>query len=84
MFVRLLSLWREKYVWGIFSQALFFQRQVAQQILTQFQEHPDAWTRVPEILEHSSNPQAKVSVEGKTSMFLALLNFPPVSLLSST
>lgn len=33
---------------------------MAQQVLTQFQEHPDAWTRVPEILEHSSFPQTKV------------------------
>lgn len=36
------------------------QRQMAQQILTQFQEHPDAWTRVPDILERSSYPQSKV------------------------
>ncbi|KAJ7632457.1 CRM1 C terminal-domain-containing protein [Roridomyces roridus] len=35
------------------------ERQMAQQVLTQFQEHPDAWTRVPDILEKSSFPQAK-------------------------
>ncbi|KJA20251.1 hypothetical protein HYPSUDRAFT_203952 [Hypholoma sublateritium FD-334 SS-4] len=34
-------------------------QQMAQQILTQFQEHPDSWTRVPDILEKSSFPQAK-------------------------
>jgi exportin-1 len=33
---------------------------MAQQVLTQFQEHPDAWTRVPDILERSAFPQAKV------------------------
>ncbi|KAG8925963.1 Karyopherin transporter [Tulasnella sp. 419] len=31
----------------------------AQAILTQFQEHPDAWQRVPEIMEQSSNQQSK-------------------------
>lgn len=36
------------------------QQQQAQQVLTQFQENPDSWTRVPDILEHSSFPQAKV------------------------
>ncbi|THG98585.1 hypothetical protein EW026_g3626 [Hermanssonia centrifuga] len=35
------------------------EQHMAQQVLTQFQEHPDAWTRVPEILEHSSFPQTK-------------------------
>ncbi|KZT28554.1 hypothetical protein NEOLEDRAFT_1129372 [Neolentinus lepideus HHB14362 ss-1] len=35
------------------------EQQMAQQILTQFQEHPDAWTRVPDILERSSFPQTK-------------------------
>ncbi|KAN0141347.1 CRM1 C terminal domain containing protein [Lactarius tabidus] len=34
-------------------------QQVAQQILTQFQEHPDAWTRVPDIMERSSYSQTK-------------------------
>ncbi|GAO52224.1 hypothetical protein G7K_6306-t1 [Saitoella complicata NRRL Y-17804] len=31
----------------------------AQQILTQFQEHPDAWTKVDQIIEHAQNPQTK-------------------------
>ncbi|KAJ7273547.1 CRM1 C terminal-domain-containing protein [Mycena haematopus] len=35
------------------------EQQLAQQVLTQFQEHPDAWTRVPDILEKSTFPQAK-------------------------
>ncbi|KAF8638831.1 hypothetical protein AX17_001889 [Amanita inopinata Kibby_2008] len=35
------------------------EQQMAQQALTQFQEHPDAWTRVPDILERSSFPQSK-------------------------
>ena len=33
---------------------------MAQQVLTQFQEHPDSWTRVPDILDKSSFPQSKV------------------------
>ncbi|KAF9476337.1 hypothetical protein BDN70DRAFT_995761 [Pholiota conissans] len=35
------------------------EQQMAQQVLTQFQDHPDSWTRVPDILEKSSFPQAK-------------------------
>lgn len=33
---------------------------MAQQVLTQFQEHADAWMRVPDIMEGSSFPQSKV------------------------
>jgi hypothetical protein len=40
--------------------ASWIQQQMAQQVLTQFQDHPDAWTRVPDILEGSAFPQAKV------------------------
>jgi len=29
-------------------------------LLTQFQEHPDAWQRVPVIIQESTNPQNKV------------------------
>lgn len=36
------------------------QQQMAQQVLTQLEEHPDAWTRVPEIMERSSFQQSKV------------------------
>ncbi|KAF9009428.1 CRM1 C terminal-domain-containing protein [Cyathus striatus] len=35
------------------------EQQVAQQVLTQFQEHPDSWTKVPDILKRSSFPQSK-------------------------
>ncbi|THH33915.1 hypothetical protein EUX98_g342 [Antrodiella citrinella] len=35
------------------------EQQMAQQVLTQFQENPDAWTRVPDILEKGGNPQSK-------------------------
>lgn len=33
---------------------------MAQQILTQFQDHEEAWTRVDGILEKSNVPQTKV------------------------
>ncbi|KAJ7498254.1 CRM1 C terminal-domain-containing protein [Mycena galericulata] len=35
------------------------EQQMAQMVLTQFEEHPESWTRVPEILEKSTFPQAK-------------------------
>ncbi|EIM90438.1 uncharacterized protein STEHIDRAFT_129260 [Stereum hirsutum FP-91666 SS1] len=35
------------------------EQQVAQQVLAQFQEHPDAWQRVPVIMESSNYPQTK-------------------------
>uniref|UniRef100_A0A8H8CN60 Importin N-terminal domain-containing protein n=1 Tax=Psilocybe cubensis TaxID=181762 RepID=A0A8H8CN60_PSICU len=35
------------------------EQQLAQQILTQFQDNAESWTRVPDILEHSSFPQTK-------------------------
>ncbi|TFK27374.1 hypothetical protein FA15DRAFT_211104 [Coprinopsis marcescibilis] len=35
------------------------EQQMAQQVLTQFQEHQEAWARVPDILERSSFPQTK-------------------------
>ncbi|THH04477.1 hypothetical protein EW145_g5485, partial [Phellinidium pouzarii] len=35
------------------------QQQIAQRVLTQFQEHPDSWARVPDILERSSLQQSK-------------------------
>lgn len=35
-------------------------QRMAQQVLAQFQEHPDAWQRVPQILQLSSNSQTKV------------------------
>ena len=33
---------------------------MADQILTQLKQHPDAWTRVDTILEYSNNQQTKV------------------------
>lgn len=44
----------------LLSLLLPLQQQEAQRTLTQFQEHPDAWQRVPAILETSTNLQAKV------------------------
>ncbi|KAL4077353.1 CRM1 C terminal-domain-containing protein [Scleroderma yunnanense] len=35
------------------------EQHMAQQVLTQFEEHPDAWTRVPDIMERSSFTQSK-------------------------
>ncbi|KAI0050022.1 hypothetical protein FA95DRAFT_703225 [Auriscalpium vulgare] len=35
------------------------EQQLAQQVLTQFQESPEAWTRVPDIIVQSSNSQTK-------------------------
>lgn len=35
------------------------QQQIAQQILTTFKEHPEAWTRVDAILEFSKNKETK-------------------------
>lgn len=36
------------------------QQRMADQILTQLKQHPDAWTRVDTILEFSNNQQTKV------------------------
>ncbi|KAF8333931.1 CRM1 C terminal-domain-containing protein [Cantharellus anzutake] len=45
------------------ANALYFrvgdEQKRAQQIMTQFQEHPDAWQRVPEIIERTQVPQNK-------------------------
>lgn len=35
------------------------QQKQAQEVLTKFQEHPDAWQRADQILQFSKNPQAK-------------------------
>lgn len=37
-----------------------YQQQTAQRVLTQFQENPDAWQRVPAVLETSGNLNTKV------------------------
>lgn len=52
------------------SGALTFpQQQMAQQVLTQLEEHPDAWTRVPEIMERSTFQQSKVYPSRLPSFF---------------
>lgn len=38
------------------------QQKMAQQLLTQFQDHEDAWQRVDSILDRSTVPQTKVRV----------------------
>ena len=38
------------------------QQQTAQRVLTQFQENPDAWQRVPAVLETSGNLNTKVRI----------------------
>jgi hypothetical protein len=40
--------------------AISVQRQQAQQVLTQFEENPDSWTKVPEILDNAKVAQSKV------------------------
>lgn len=51
------SLWQK----DIFSLP---QQRMADQILTQLKQHPDAWTRVDTILEYSNNQQTKVHTMG--------------------
>ncbi|GAN02955.1 hypothetical protein MAM1_0031c02405 [Mucor ambiguus] len=38
-------------------------QQVAQQLLTQFQDHEEAWTRADAILEKSTAPQTKAGLQ---------------------
>ena len=38
---------------------LNLQRQASERVLQKLQEHPDAWTRVDSVLEHSKSQQAK-------------------------
>lgn len=35
------------------------ERSEADNVLKQFQDHPDSWTRAPKILQESKNPQSK-------------------------
>ena len=49
---------------------------MAQQVLTQFQDNPESWTRVPDILEKSSFPQAKVNRVFDSSFAPILIVFP--------
>lgn len=41
------------------TDALPLQQAQAQTVLTQFQEHPESWQKVPEILERSASTQTK-------------------------
>lgn len=43
-------------------------QKMAQQALAQFQEHPDAWQRVPAILQQSSSAHTKVSGDRNPSL----------------
>jgi exportin-1 len=52
----------------------FMQQQMAQLVLTQFEEHPESWTRVPEILEKSSFPQAKVRYDSFRNSCVSLMS----------
>lgn len=47
---------------GFFSARLLQQR-VAQEVLTNLKDHPDAWTRVDTILEFSQNMKTKVRTQ---------------------
>lgn len=58
----------------LFSNQIFFQQRMAQEVLTHLKEHPDAWTRVDTILEFSQNMNTKVSK--LTSIYLAFLFLP--------
>lgn len=58
----------------LFSNQIFFQQRMAQEVLTHLKEHPDAWTRVDTILEFSQNMNTKVSK--LTSIYLVFLFLP--------
>ena len=51
---------RPLYLLPISTPLISSQQQMAQHVLTQLEEHPDAWTRVPEIMEKSTFQQSKV------------------------
>ncbi|KAL7749026.1 Karyopherin transporter [Sorochytrium milnesiophthora] len=57
---------------NVFYQQHGQQQQMAQQILTQFQENPDAWTRADAILERSQVMQSKVRAADKLATYIAL------------
>lgn len=61
---------------GLFSRPFLpkngsfpLQQRMADQILTQLKQHPDAWTRVDTILEYSNNQQTKVLWTGNLWLF---------------
>ena len=44
---------------GNINISMAMQRQASERVLQKLQEHPDAWTRVDSVLEHSQSQQAK-------------------------
>lgn len=46
---------------------------MAVQVLPQFQEHPDAWQRVPAVLQQSSSTQTKVSAQWQAMQIIKLI-----------
>ena len=44
------------------ADAVYWQQQNAQRVLTQFQDNADAWQRVPAVLETSPSVNTKVGV----------------------
>lgn len=54
-----LELWFGSLYTSTMYLRLVQQQRNAQTVLTQFQEHPDAWQRVPKILTESPNAQTK-------------------------
>lgn len=61
----------------LFSNQIFFQQRMAQEVLTHLKEHPDAWTRVDTILEFSQNMNTKVSK--LTFLYLVFLFLPSIN-----
>jgi hypothetical protein len=43
---------------------------MAQQVLTQFQEHSDSWQKVPDILQQAQSTQTKVSSPSHELLYL--------------
>ena len=54
---------------NIFYQGAGQEQQQTQRILTQFQENPEAWTKVDAILEQSQNAQSKCITSLKKYFF---------------
>ena len=70
--------------WSIFLFSLFLQQQLAQQVLTEFKENSDAWTKVDTILEFSSNQETKVCITICSLVFLCCWPWSTSALLFRT
>lgn len=57
------------------------QQRVAQEVLTNLKDHPDAWTRVDTILEFSQNMKTKVPDTSFPELQSELMCFIPVLFL---